>query len=292
MFSNKKFIFIGAFASLILLVFYFSILSLAESLSHAVSQFWQSWYWILLLVAGFGTQVGLFAFVREKQKAVSGKTVAASGGVSTGAMIACCLHHAADVLPLMGLAAAAAFLTQYQVWFIILGVLSNLVGIAMLLELIQRNNLAGDFFKKILIFNMGQVKKTTIGASLILLVISFFLVSSQEPLTAAVDLPSGTDSQGGISFKVTPLDPSINNPLKFRIEIDTHSGSLDFDLAKVSKIEDGLGREYRPLGWEGPFPGGHHISGVLSFPRINGEAEKIKLTIQDAYLRIFEWELK
>ena len=291
MVEERKFIFFGIGGGLSLLILYFLILSVANSFSHAISQFSQLWYWILILVSGFSVQAGLFAFVKEKQKMISGKTLAASGGISTGAMIACCLHHTTDVLPLMGLTVAAVFLTQYQVWFIILGILSNLVGITIMLEIIQKNNLAGEFLRKVLVYNMGQIKKVAIGASLILLAASFFLINNQVPPTAVVDLPSRTDSQGGISFKVTPLDFNINNQLKFKIEIDTHTGSLDFDLTKISVLDDGESNKYQPLNWDGPGPGGHHLSGTLSFPKLASQTKMIKLTIEDVYLRIFEWEL-
>ena len=292
---NKKFALIGFSAALLLLFLYFSVLSLAESFYHAYSQFLEMWYWILILAAGFGTQVGLFVFIKEKQIVVSGKTMAASGSISTGAMITCCLHHVTDVLALMGLAAVAVFLTQYQLWFITLGILSNIIGITIMLEIIQKHNLGGNFLNKLLVYNMGKVKKIIVGFSLVILSISFFWTNSAQTPTAALngpDLSSQVDSRGGVSFGVAPLNFNINEPLKFEIKIDTHSGSLDFDLAKISFLEDDNGNKYEPLEWQGPSPGGHHLEGVLIFPIINKEAKKIKLTIQDSVLRIFEWDLK
>ena len=70
------------------------------------------------------------------------------------------------------------------------------------------------------------------------------------------------------------------------------SVSLDFDLAKISFLEDDNGNKYEPLEWQGPSPGGHHLEGVLIFSVINKEANKIKLNIQDSVLRTFEWDLK
>lgn len=300
---NKKFIIIGLSASLLLLILYFGILSLAESFSHAIQQFSQMWYWILILVIGFGVQVGLYFYIREsirlKQMTSPTTAVAASGGISTGSMIACCLHHLVDVLPLMGLAAATVFLTQYQLWFIFLGILSNFVGIIIMLEIIQKHNLAGDLLNKVLIYNMGRVKRMALGLSVALLLVSFFWISNaRTPITASVgsavaaQLPGRTDSQGSVSFEVTPLDFNINAPLKFEVKVDTHSGSLDFDLTKVSVLNDDVGNKYQPLKWEGPSPGGHHISGILFFQQMEGETNKIRLTIQDSYLRIFEWRLE
>lgn len=316
--TNKKFIIIGFTASLLLLGLYFVVLSLANSFSHAIEQFSQMWYWILLLVAGFGFQVGLYFYIRAsfrlKQMVSPTTAVAASGSISTGSMIACCLHHLVDVLPLMGLAAAAVFLTQYQLLFIIIGILSNLIGITIMLEIIQKHKLSEGFLNKILIYNMGQVKKITIGSSLILFLITFFLINnlgetsisagtivsseinneekSENTNKKIINLLSKTDVQGEISFEVTPLQFSLSDPLKIEVRIDTHSGSLDFDPARISKIEDDIGNQYQPLKWEGSSSGGHHRSGTLFFSSLDGQAKKIKLIIQDAYLRIFEWDLE
>jgi MFS family permease len=135
----------GVLAGLLLLSIYFLVLTFANSFSHAIEQFVLLWYWIILLVVGFGFQVGLYSYIRRvsKLKKVRGATssVAATGGVSTGAMIACCAHHLTDILPILGLSAAAIFLAKYQTLFIIVGVLSNLIGINMMLNIIQKHNL-------------------------------------------------------------------------------------------------------------------------------------------------------
>lgn len=307
--KNKKFIFVGFLASLSLLFIYFGILSIANSFSHAVEQFSQMWYWILLLVAGFGLQAGLYFFIREKlrQKQERGSTVAiaASGGISTGSMIACCLHHLVDVLPLMGLAAAAVFLIQYQLLFIIVGVLSNLIGITIMLEIIQKNGLAKGFLDRILIFDMNRVKRTTIGLSLILFLTILLVTNnsinkseevniipeSQPETSEKISLPSRIDSQDEVSFEVTPLDFTFNNPVRFEIKIDTHSGSLDFDLTEISILKDEKGNRHQVLNWQGSLPGGHHRSGVLSFHKVNNQTKKLTLIIKDDLQRVFEWDL-
>ncbi len=314
--NNKKFIIIGLIASFSLLALYFGILSLANSFSHAIEQFSQMGYWILLLVAGFGLQVGLYFFIRAsfrlKQMASPTAAVATSGGISTGSMIACCLHHLVDVLPLIGLAAAAVFLTQYQLLFIIIGIFSNLIGITIMLEIIQKHKLSEGFLKRTLIYNMSQVKKIAIGSSLVLFLITFFLINNQGKInipaaamippevdgesetTEIINLPSKTDTREEVSFKVTPLDFSFNKPVEFEIRIDTHSGSLDFDLSKISILEDEKGNKYQPLFFQGSPPGGHHRSGTLFFPKLEILPKKIKLTIKDIVNlppRVFEWDL-
>ncbi|MDO8742977.1 MAG: hypothetical protein Q7J30_00200, partial [Candidatus Azambacteria bacterium] len=67
---------------------------------------------------------------------------------------------------------------------------------------------------------------------------------------------------------------------------------LDFDLTKISILEDDKGGQYQPIDWQGAGPGGHHVSGILIFPKLNKGIKSIKLTIQDSLPRIFEWKIK
>ncbi|HLD62444.1 MAG TPA: hypothetical protein VI875_01095, partial [Candidatus Norongarragalinales archaeon] len=61
--------------------------------------------------------------------------------MSTGAMVACCAHHFTDVLPFLGLAALATVLARYQELFLLVGVLSNAVGIIMMLGVFKKMRL-------------------------------------------------------------------------------------------------------------------------------------------------------
>ncbi|HIH41074.1 TPA: hypothetical protein HA239_01530 [Candidatus Woesearchaeota archaeon] len=99
---------------------------------------------MLPLILGFGIQIGLYVYVKESFKAINAAataSVAASGGVSTASMVACCAHHLTDILPLIGLAFLSTVLVKYQTSFILLGVLSNLIGITIMLNTIQKNSL-------------------------------------------------------------------------------------------------------------------------------------------------------
>ena len=302
-------------AGTLLFIFYFLILVLANSLSHALSEFLRLWYWILILIFGFSFQAYLYFYIRERQKALSLKILAGSGGVSSGSMVACCLHHLSDVLPVMGLAGAALFLVQYQIFFIAIGVISNIIGIIIMLEIIRKNNLAKGFLEKISVQNFAGIKKTAIALSLILLPIIFFSIKSAADNKAAenlsyragnlespkkdeslqkITLEAKTDERGGVAFEVTPINLNFGEPLNFGVKIDTHSGSLDFDLAKASILQDDKGNKYSALQWQGPPPGGHHLSGTLIFPTLKGPTKIIKIEIRDnpeLSPRIFEWNL-
>jgi hypothetical protein len=117
---------------------YLGIVSLAESPAHALELLWEDRLLVIPILLGFGTQVGLFTYLKlglfVPAGVASGATTAAGGGVSTAAMVACCLHHAAEVLPLLGLTAAAAFLAEWKVPFMLVGLATNGLGIGVMLR--------------------------------------------------------------------------------------------------------------------------------------------------------------
>jgi hypothetical protein len=114
---------------------YFGIVSWAESPQHAAELFWEDRWIVLPIVLGFGIQTALYVILKKglylpmAHIGPSGKLTGASGGMSTAAMIACCAHHVADVLPVLGLTAAAAFLAQYRVAFMFVGLGTTFLGI-------------------------------------------------------------------------------------------------------------------------------------------------------------------
>ncbi len=61
-----------------------------------------------------------------------------SGGVSTVAMIACCAHRITDMLPVLGLTAAATFLVEYRTAFRIFGIGMTLLGILVMMSILLR----------------------------------------------------------------------------------------------------------------------------------------------------------
>lgn len=174
----KKHVLLGLAAASLLPFIYIAVVSLSMGFTNAVQQASHLWYWILLLAAGFGTQAGLFSFIRqslrERQRATT-FSMGASSGVSAGSMVACCAHHISDMLPILGLAGLATFLANYQTVFILTGVLSNIVGITIMLETIQRHNLCHWVARWN--WNMNLVKKRVmLSSGLILAVTVFFRV--------------------------------------------------------------------------------------------------------------------
>lgn len=86
---------------------------------------------LILLIAGFGFQIGLFTYLRHKS-IVGCTTTVASGGISSVSMILCCSHYLVNILPFIGITALAS-LSKYTFWFLMVGVVSNVIGIGIML---------------------------------------------------------------------------------------------------------------------------------------------------------------
>ena len=124
--------------------FYIGILTWAQGWDYASSQFMRDRWYVIPIVLGFGIQAGLYSILRFRlfmpvtSIGHSGAMMGASGGTSATAMVACCIHHVTDVLPILGLSAAASFLTRYQRPFMLVGLAMNLIGIGVMLFVLYR----------------------------------------------------------------------------------------------------------------------------------------------------------
>src|SRR3989344_707647 len=107
----QKSILYGSLACGLLLGVYFAVLTLVSGWAFAQVQFSQFWYFIVSLAAGFGVQIGLYAYLRNLIKGMhgGGKVLGVTGTTSSAAMISCC--------------------AQYQVELFWIGLLFNLGGI-------------------------------------------------------------------------------------------------------------------------------------------------------------------
>lgn len=134
----------GTLGALFLAGLYFAIVSWAESLGHALELFWEDRLIVIPIILGFGVQVALYAVLKMHLYApvtdtgASGALTGAGGGMSTLAMVACCAHHVTDVLPLVGLTAAATFLAEYRIPFMLVGLGTTILGIAVILTILVR----------------------------------------------------------------------------------------------------------------------------------------------------------
>lgn len=140
--------FIGIAAALGVVVFYLGLLTLTSDWYNARMQFNEYRWWIIALSLGLGTQATLFSFMRNKifgtniKAAKSG--LAASGGMSTASMAACCAHYLVPLVSALGLpflSGAVAGIATYQTELFMLGVLSNLFGLGIMLRLMHKNGI-------------------------------------------------------------------------------------------------------------------------------------------------------
>ena len=145
--TKKRFLLpiaVGLMGAALLTGLYFGIVSWAESPQHAVKLFWQDRWIVLPIILGFGVQAGLYTILKKRlfvpvsSTGPSGPMMGAGGATSTLAMVACCAHHVTDVLPVLGLTAAATFLAQYRIAFMLVGLGTTLVGIAVMLVILFR----------------------------------------------------------------------------------------------------------------------------------------------------------
>ncbi len=121
----------GIVGAVALLGVYLGIISLAQGAEHALGQLAADAPFVSLIAAGFGTQIALFAELRtvDRQHRAAAAVTAAGTGTSAAAMLACCAHHVVDLLPLVGLSAAAVFLNAYRTPLLLVGIGMNVAGI-------------------------------------------------------------------------------------------------------------------------------------------------------------------
>jgi len=128
----------GLLAALGLLAFYLGTITLAQGWGHATEQLSIDAWFVGAIMAGFGTQVGLYTYLRGMHLRAKAGGVAASTGTSTVAMLACCAHHLTEVFAVFGLSGAAIFLNAYKTPLLWLGIAMNLFGIVYLLWKIRQ----------------------------------------------------------------------------------------------------------------------------------------------------------
>lgn len=125
---------------------FFGLLSWAGTPQHALEVFQQERWLILALFLGFGLQVALFTILKKRlfipssglNTSTSAAMTSVGGTTSTVAMVACCVHHVTDVLPILGLTAAATFLANYQSTFMLGALLMTYLGILVMVSIILR----------------------------------------------------------------------------------------------------------------------------------------------------------
>jgi FlaG/FlaF family flagellin (archaellin) len=101
--------------------------------------------------------------------------------------------------------------------------------------------------------------------------------SSTTSASKVAGMPRRTTSVRNVEVTVTPtrLDAS---GASFSVALDTHSGSLDVDVAKGATLTVGEVRWTNPT-WKGDNPGGHHRNGALEFTAAGTPSNDVTLTL-------------
>ena len=116
-----------------------------------------------------------------------------------------------------------------------------------------------------------------------------------ESFGAAGPDATQTVSGGGVTAKVTYLNPKSNDEPRFQAVLDTHSVNLDaYDFKRITVLGDGTGKTYPPTKVENK-GGGHHRQVTLTFPKVSPEAKRLEIVIKDVAgvkERTFRWNLE
>lgn len=284
----------GVTAGLILLGFYWSVLVGFESYNYALQQWSRYKYWMIPLTIGFGAQVALVTYVvihRGRMKT----DIAKSGIASALSMIACCLHHLVDFIPILGFSAAASFLTQYQTQFLGLGLLMNIAGMLKMLQLIKSRHIyPEDSWIEILeLFNIVTVRRGMVIIGCLLIIGSVMIMGTEtttntmtydsfdtEKKETSIHVVEATQSyeSNDITYDFTLNKDVDEDYWVFEVAINTHSAQLDQIQLLEHLIFNGDitldGREgimeYRREG------SGHHVSDYIFIPKIVEGKQTIK----------------
>lgn len=123
----------GVAAVLAMASVYVGVLVLASGADHLRTQ-WSSYWWLLLpLWLMSGAQVSMLSHLHRRQRRGIGGT-ALSAGSGTVGMLACCAHHAAELLPIIGIAGVASALVAWQERILVATLLISVVTTASMLR--------------------------------------------------------------------------------------------------------------------------------------------------------------
>ena len=104
-----------------------------------------------------------------------------------------------------------------------------------------------------------------------------------------------SSSDQGVTVKVTAKSIGLpGSQWEFAVVLDTHSADLSDDLTQNATLTTDDGRTFKPTGWLGAPPGGHHREGVLAFDVPAPRPGAIELRIDrpgESAPRTFRWQL-
>ena len=137
-----------------------------------------------------------------------------------------------------------------------------------------------------------EILKTAFGLSTWLLLVSLVMVS--DSVDAAASGLTRTHSGGGVTVKVTYVNPHSPGDVRFQVTLDTHSVDLDeYDLKDLSLLRDETGKTYQSPRVDNK-GSGHHRQITVIFPKVSPETRWLELVIKDiagVKERSLRWDL-
>src|SRR3990172_8080086 len=240
----------------------------SNSWPHAVELLLTDWYLVAAVATGFGIQIGLFTHLRRLLRANGGvrsATAMAAGGTatSTTSMVACCLHHLADVLPVIGLSGAAVFFTTYKVPVILFGLATNALGIGMMIRTIRRHSR----------MECAQEGRTDMAPG------TFVETAGKETLQLQITGMSCASCVASIEGAVGNL-PGI---VSVAVNLNAGTGRVEYDPATVTPLQ--IKRTIRDLGYDAA----ERLEGTAALDR-EREARQREIVTQGRWMLI-AWPL-
>jgi hypothetical protein len=104
------------------------------------------------------------------------------------------------------------------------------------------------------------------------------LYFSGDSFAAAANAPQA-NSGGGVTVKVTYLNPNSADEPRFQVVLDTHSVNLDaYDLKTMTVLRDDAGKNYAATRVENK-GSGHHREATVSSAKLDPDAKRVELVL-------------
>ena len=173
-----------------------------------------------------------------------------------------------------------------------------------MLSIITKHHLyfdANKWLVRIANYNYKRIFRIEIPMLILIFLVSLVLfkplqvISETNNILKQITLEKKQVAGNGIWVDAKGEYNSAIRTLVFTVTFTTHSGSLDFEVDKITTLTVNERDILRPAVWEGSSQGGHHISGSLRFENIPEDVKTIKLQLSAEGrldVRNFEWILE
>ncbi|MEK7597269.1 MAG: hypothetical protein AAB441_01335 [Patescibacteria group bacterium] len=122
----------------------------------------------------------------------------------------------------------------------------------------------------VIFFGFNEFKKT-----------SKQINTTDSPANQEKNSKSQENEGGNVTVTAEPKALKMGEKPAFKIEFNTHSVDLSFNITKISSLVDDKGNVYSNPNWDGSGPGGHHREGILTFNSVLSETKFVELIIKN-----------